>query len=303
MIFESRLGVALTGHHLDWKESIRLGRLAERAGFDLAIVDGDETRIPRRPHAELYDGAALRGALLQRTRRIRVASIELPGFRSVTTTARCLATQQLISGGRVLCFLGVGSGRHVRDLGLPSWTTQSSERLRALEESLWLLRQLWQGQPVRWDGPFERLHEVTSPRPEPSIPICVAAARPKAVALAAQQADIWDANVPPLSRFLDPLRARLGRLPDTWIWVFGRPDLTLDETVDAYRRHCPWFPPLTRSEYQSALLYGAPNSWPQRIETLRSTLDLACIILDLIGLAPSDVERALAPWRGDDEPD
>jgi len=295
--FQPRLGLALTGHHLDLAEILELARLADRSAFDVLLLDGDEARVPRRPRARLYDPASLRAAALAVTRRISIGAIQLPGFTPIVQVARALATQQLASGGRTFAFLGVGSGRHVEDLGLAPWTRLASERVRALEESLQVLRLLQSDEPISFHGRFNRLRRVTCPATPHPIPLVVAAAGPRAVAIAAERADVWDANVPPLRSRLAALRRGSVSHPETWIWVFARPDASLEAGIAAYRSQCPWFRPLTEEEYREALLVGDPTGWPERVTELRRELGVTCIILDLIGLDAESCARVIQAHR------
>ena len=58
------IGVSLTGHYLTLDETCRLARLADDAGFEALLVDGDETVVQRRPAAPLYDAGVLAAAAL-----------------------------------------------------------------------------------------------------------------------------------------------------------------------------------------------------------------------------------------------
>ena len=295
MTLPGRLGVALSGHTRSWDETLALASAAETAGFDVVFVDGDEARIAGRPEARIYDGGLLSAAVLHATQRIHCASIRLPGFSHVAQVARALATTQLTTGGRALGFFGVGSGRHLQSLGLPPWT--AAERVAALGETLEALRALWRGLPVTLRGTHTCLEEITAPTPEPAVPIVVAAARPRALELVARHADVWDANVPPLRRCLEPLRPHVPERIPIWLWVLARPDLREDQAIAQYRRWWPWFPELGATEYREALLFGDPAAWPERLARLREELGIDLAVLDLIGLETREAHRVLRAMR------
>jgi hypothetical protein len=120
------------------------------------------------------------------------------------------------------------------------------------------------------------------------------------MALVDRYADVWDANVPPLPERLEPLRKRLSREVETWIWVFARPGAPLEEAAHAYRRHCPWFADLPDASLERALLHGSPERCRARLQELRAELGVARAIVDLIGLdarGASDALEALAPAK------
>ena len=109
-----------------------------------------------------------------------------------------------------------------------------------------------------------------------------------------RRADIWDANVPPLHSRLEPLRAKLGRELETWLWVFARPSESREGAIAAYRRHAPWFASLSDDEIAASTLWGGPERCRERLEALRGELRVALLIADLAGLDEAAAEHALA---------
>ena len=291
----ARVGIALGGHWLSLDALRRVARAADAGGFEALFVDGDDTRVASRPDAPLYDPSALCTALLAGSERVRVGAIRLPGFASASAVARSLATQQIVSRGRALGFFGVGAGRHLASIGLP--VSSARERLAHLDELLEAVRALLAGGEVSMQGSYVRLQHATAPRAEHRIPIVVAAAGRRALELVERHADVWDANVPPLARYLEPARTRLKRSVETSIWVFARPDAPLEQAYAAYRRHCPWFPELAPPERERALLWGDPAGWEARLAELRAELAVELPVLDLSGLDESGALRALGGLR------
>lgn len=293
-----RLGVSFTGCHLELAQVRRLVARADELGYAVILVDGDASLLPGRPGSPVYDSTALLASALFATRRARVGSIRLPAYWNAALLARSLATLQELGQGRVLALLGVGSGRHERRLGLPLHAP--GERVRHLDELLDALRALLSGETVTRHGRYIELCEVSiTPPPEP-VPIVVSAARPAALRVAERHADVWDANVPPVAERFLPLRERLARPIETWIWIFARPGVDLDAAVAAYRRTSPWFSELPPDLLRNALLWGDPARCADRLDQLRQTLGIDVPILDLAGLDEPAAESALfalAPAR------
>jgi alkanesulfonate monooxygenase SsuD/methylene tetrahydromethanopterin reductase-like flavin-dependent oxidoreductase (luciferase family) len=285
------LGIALTGHRIRLPELLDLVGRAESAGYDVVLVDGDAAVVPGRPEAPIYEGGTLASFALARTRSVRVGSIRLPFFWNAALLARGLATLQEGSGGRALGFFGAGVGRGIARIGLPDGG--AAERVRWLDETLDALRPLLRGETVTREGTYVRLEQVTVPAVAPAPPIIVAAAGPEMLGIVARHADVWDANVPPLRDQIEPLRERIGRRIETWIWVFARPGAGLEEAASAYRRHCPWFAEVPDSSLAHAILWGPPDRCRDRLGEMRSELGVARPIVDLIGLDAEGAGAAL----------
>lgn len=294
----TRLGVALTGHWLPLEAIARLARCADECGYEVVILDGDTTLLPRRKDAPIYAPDVLQALALEATRRVRVGAIRLPGFAHPLLLARALATLQDASGGRALGFFGVGSDGYLPRLGLPA--LRASERIAWLDETLEVLRPLLAGEELTFRGRFVSLERARATPPRRPVPFVVAAAQPRALALVARHADVWDANVPPLPERVLPLREHLPRDLETWIWVFARPDAGLETASAAYRRFAPWFADADPSSLAGALLCGDPRGWDGRLAALRGALGIDLPILDLAGLDERTARRALeaaAPAR------
>jgi alkanesulfonate monooxygenase SsuD/methylene tetrahydromethanopterin reductase-like flavin-dependent oxidoreductase (luciferase family) len=285
------LGVALTGHRLRLPAILRLARRADELGYDVVLVDGDAAVVPSRPDAPIYEGLTLSGWVLACTARARAGSIRLPLFWNPVLLARALATLQQGSGGRALGFFGVGARRGLERAGLGD--TPAAERLAWLEEMLDALRPLLRGETVTRRGRHVRMESISLPVLERPLPLVVSAARPRALDLVDRYADVWDANVPPHPERVEPLRERLRRPVETWIWAFARPGASLEAAASAYRQHCPWFVDLPERDVERALLYGERAHCRERLDSLRLELGVARPILDLIGLQEEEAAEAL----------
>jgi probable F420-dependent oxidoreductase len=163
----------------------------------------------------LSDSATLPGpapltalaAIAARTTRLKLGTgVLVPAARNPALLAKELATVDAISHGRLLPAFGLGIDVEPESsaIGVPR-----SERAARTEESIEILRLLWSGERVTYDGRFTTLRDVElSPPP----------LRPRL--------DIWLAGSSPAA-----LR-RTGRLADGWLGSFVSPD----ELSDCVRR-------------------------------------------------------------------
>lgn len=114
-------------------------------------------------------------------------------FRSPSVLAKMAASAQVISGGRMV--LGIGAGWHrveaaAYGLDFPS----TPERVARMAESISLIRRLWSGDPVTFDGEHYRLNGAVSlPAPDVQPPIMIGGSGEKfLLAAVAEHADRWN---------------------------------------------------------------------------------------------------------------
>ena len=129
-----------------------------------------------------------------RTERLKLGtSVLVAPPRNPLLLAKELATVDVISGGRFFPVLGIGQAapEELAALGVPR-----AERGARLEECIAIVRELWRGEPVTFDGRFTRLDRVTlSPRPtRPRIELWLGGSTPPAVRRVARVADGWLAS-------------------------------------------------------------------------------------------------------------
>ena len=114
--------------------------------------------------------------------------------RHPAVLARMVATLWDQSGGRVELGIGVGgSGPELPSYGIE--LPEPQVRSAMLEEAVAVIRLLWTGGPVDYDGRYFKLHEAYAhPAPEPPPRIIVGGEKPAGARLAALAGDGWTTN-------------------------------------------------------------------------------------------------------------
>jgi probable F420-dependent oxidoreductase len=197
----------------------------------------DDGRPSWSPDTPWPDPWVLIGALSAVTTRLRFATnIYVAASRHPVITAKAVATASVLSGGRVA--LGVGAGWMREEFSLLG--TSFADRGRRLDELVEVLRLLWSGQMVEWDGPHYKFDALqVSPAPSGKVPIWGGGHSDAALRRAARL-DGWIGNAytpeeaeSHLSR-LTAYRRAAGTLDhedyEVIIGLMARPD------VDLYRR-------------------------------------------------------------------
>ena len=115
-------------------------------------------------------------------------------FRNPALLAKMGATLQLLSGGRFI--LGLGAGWHAGEYRAYGYDFPSNRvRVEQLEETLHIIRALWNEEKVSFAGKYYRVQEAhCRPKPDPLPPIMVGAFKPKMLHLTARYADWWNVS-------------------------------------------------------------------------------------------------------------
>jgi alkanesulfonate monooxygenase SsuD/methylene tetrahydromethanopterin reductase-like flavin-dependent oxidoreductase (luciferase family)/hemerythrin-like domain-containing protein len=197
-------------------EILALAQLAEVLGLDVVSVQDHPYQ------AKYLDTWTLLSFLGARTTTIKlspnVASLPL---RPPVVLAKSTATLDVLTGGRVE--LGLGAGAFwdaIVAAGGPR--RKPGEAVAALEEAVVLMKQLWAGGSVRFEGEHysaKGLH--AGPVPPHDIPIWIGAYKPKMLRLTGRLADGWVPSMgyadppalPALIEQLDEAAVEAGRDP------------------------------------------------------------------------------------------
>ena len=150
---------------------------AEKAGFESVFVS-DHFQPWKHVDGHAPYSLAWLGALGARTSRLVMGtSVLTPTFRyHPSIVAQAFGTLGAMFPGRVI--LGVGTGESLNEVpstGAP-WP-DFKERFARLREAVTLIRTLWRGERISFEGQYYRTDKATIyDRPEIEVPIYVAAA-------------------------------------------------------------------------------------------------------------------------------
>lgn len=174
-----RIGYKASAEQFGPRELVELGVRAEEVGLESVFLS-DHLQPWRHEGGHAPNALAVLTALGERTERILLGtSVLTPTFRyNPAVLAQEFATLALLNPGRVV--LGVGSGEALNEIsvGLKEWP-EFKERFARLRESVRLMRALWEGERVTFEGDYYRTVDATIyDRPEGGVPIYVAAGGP-----------------------------------------------------------------------------------------------------------------------------
>jgi alkanesulfonate monooxygenase SsuD/methylene tetrahydromethanopterin reductase-like flavin-dependent oxidoreductase (luciferase family) len=182
-----------------WRES---AREVERAGF-AGVWCWDHFMSRGKKSAPVLECWTTLAVAASSTSRIKVGSF-VSGVvnRHPAVLARMVATIWEQSGGRVELGIGVGGFEAEKiAYGIPFATPP--ERVSMLEEAIAVIRRLWTGGPVDYDGHlFELKQAWAHPVPEPPPRVIVGGEKPAGARLAARVGDGWTTNAPDYEQLL-----------------------------------------------------------------------------------------------------
>jgi probable F420-dependent oxidoreductase len=192
-------GFSLPSGEISFADAAGWARRAEVLGFDSVWVSDHffysfaRYGADAAPIASLEPLTSLAG-IAAVTHRVRLGTLVLcSAFRHPALLARIAASIDLLSDGRLDLGLGAGWMREEFDAFGYRFGT-AGERFEALEESLDVVRRLFGGDPVSYDGPTVTLRQaVLAPVPERAPTVWVGGkGGPRLLRLAARLADGWN---------------------------------------------------------------------------------------------------------------
>jgi probable F420-dependent oxidoreductase len=185
---------------------VAAAKKAEEVGFEAIFVNdhvvvGDDARSA--PWTNVYDPFVAMSFIAAHTTRIGVGvSVLIMPYRNPVTTAKALATLDLMSGGRVTVGVGVGwNEAEFAALGVPF-----RERGARTDEYLRLWQACWAPGKVSFAGKFASFSDMhVNPKPlqQPHPPIWVGGASDAALRRAARFAAVWQPTPLPVPQLVE----------------------------------------------------------------------------------------------------
>jgi len=131
-------------------------------------------------------------AAAERTRKVHIGTgVTTPLFRySPGIVAQAFATLGKMYPGRI--YLGLGTGEAMNEIPLGHPWPDFGERIERFEEAVKVIKMLWKEDFVTFKGKYYSLkHANLYTRPSKPIPLYIAAAGPRAAAVAGKYADAF----------------------------------------------------------------------------------------------------------------
>jgi 5,10-methylenetetrahydromethanopterin reductase len=164
------------------KEAARIAKSAEAGGFDSVWM-----------HESLFqrDVVTYISAMAAATSKVRLASGVMNTFtRHPVTAAATFASLSELSLGRVMMGVGLGSFPTIPLIGHQIFPVEKTRPLKRIKEYVEVVRLVWQGSKVDYEGEFFKVHGLTLGFQLASkIPLFIASLTPRTIAYAASVAD------------------------------------------------------------------------------------------------------------------
>ena len=191
MAQQLKLGFKASAEQFDPRELVEIAVAAEEHGMDsVAVSDHFQPWRHNGGHAPF--SLAWMAAVGERTERVQIGtSVMTPTFRyNPAVIAQAFATMACLYPGRIM--LGVGTGEALNEYatGFQGEWPEFKERFARLREAIALMRELWTGEEVNFDGEYYKtqgayMYDV----PEKPVPVYVAAGGPMVARYAGRSGD------------------------------------------------------------------------------------------------------------------
>jgi coenzyme F420-dependent glucose-6-phosphate dehydrogenase len=190
-----KLGYKASAEQFGPRELVELAVEAEGHGFESATVS-DHFQPWRHEGGHAPFSLAWMAAVGERTEKIVLGtSVLTPTFRyNPAVIAHAFATLGSLYPDRIV--LGVGTGEALNEIatgfrgaGAQDWP-EFKERFARLRESVKLMRELWTGDRVTFEGEYYSTHDASIyDRPEGGVPVYIAAGGPVVAKYAGRAGD------------------------------------------------------------------------------------------------------------------
>jgi alkanesulfonate monooxygenase SsuD/methylene tetrahydromethanopterin reductase-like flavin-dependent oxidoreductase (luciferase family) len=179
---------------MTFDQLVERAQAAEAAGFG-GISGMDHLAPPMAEDQPMYEAFVTNTWLAAHTDRLRIGSLVLcDAFRLPAMLAREAVSLDHASGGRYELGIGWGSVPSEFDV-FGAGSTVPRERVDRLRETLEVVRALWAGETVDYDGEYHQLKGARqAPGPVGHIPIVIGGTGPKTLRLVREHADWWNVH-------------------------------------------------------------------------------------------------------------
>ena len=244
-----------------------LARLVEERGHESLFfpehthIPADRTtaypgggRLPRK-YAHCYDLFVAMTAAAVSTTRLRIGSgICLVTERDPITTAKEVASIDVLSGGRVEFGVGMGWNREE----MANHGTDPKRRVEVLTERVQAMKVIWTQQEASYHGryvAFDRIWSWPKPAQRPHPPILVGGNGPTVFDRVLAFGDAWFPNYDDhVLAHAKELQARADRPVDLMVMgIPADPDILEEFELAGFRRAVHWLPSGGRSHIEVAL--------------------------------------------------
>lgn len=265
-----KIGYKASAEQFGPRELVELAVLAEQVGCDSVWVS-DHFQPWRHVGGHAPFSLAWLAAVGERTERVQLGtSVLTPSFRyNPAVLAQAFGTLGCLYPGRIA--LGVGSGEALNEIAVAgqfAWP-EFRERFARLREAVRLIRALWAGERVTFDGAYYRTRDATVyDRPEVSIPVYIAAGGPT---MARYVGRAGDGFICTSGKGLPLYRDELLPALAEGAQAVGREVTDLDRMIEIKLSYAP-----TRDEAISNTRFWAPLSLPaEQKHSLRDPLAMS----------------------------
>ena len=186
----SRIGYKASAEQFNPRELVEFAVQAEQVGMDSVMIS-DHFQPWRHTGGHAPFSMAWLAAVGERTERVLLGtSVMTPTFRyNPAVVAQAFGTLACLYPDRVM--LGIGTGEALNEVAVArlQWP-EFKERFARMREAVTLMRELWAGERVTFDGEFYQTHDATVyDRPDQPVPIYIAAGGPVVARYAGRAGD------------------------------------------------------------------------------------------------------------------
>src|SRR4051794_7387984 len=135
-----------------WDTAKTVARKAEALGYDhLWVYDHVET-VPRIEPTHVFEAWSVMAVLAEITTRAQLGQlVTCAAYRNAGLLAKQAACVDVFSDGRLI--FGIGGGWYAEEYEAYGWEFLAPrERLRAMDETITVVRRLWSEEKVTFDG-------------------------------------------------------------------------------------------------------------------------------------------------------